>query len=141
MPRIRPAIAASSAGWSSRCSCRSCTSGSWSLSSTTAGELKPCSEMLAGLEYGAQQLTIPFLEVSRRGAVAGAKGPRTLSATVEVSGYLLGEEAAKPAEAEAGEGELETPPGAAEAENPPAEGAGAPPPGEPRAVPPPGEPP
>jgi len=85
-----------------------------SIRLTLSGELKPFVELLSGLEYGPQQLTVPFLEITRRGAVAGAKGPRTLAATLELSGYLLGE-AAKPAEAEAAEGE-------AEAAVPPAEG-------------------
>jgi type II secretory pathway component PulM len=70
---------------------------------TLSGELRPFSEFVSGLEYGPQYLTLPFVEVSRRGAVAGAKGPRTLSATVEVSGYLSGGEPEKPAEGEAGE--------------------------------------
>lgn len=59
---------------------------------TLSGELKPFAELVSGLEYG-QQLGIPFVEVSRRGAVPGAKGPRTLSATVEVNGFVLGEDA------------------------------------------------
>ena len=62
---------------------------------TLSGELKPFAELLSGLEYGPQQLTIPFVELTRRGAVAGAKGPRTLQGTIEVSGYLQGEQAAK----------------------------------------------
>src|SRR2546422_8473453 len=89
---------------------------------TLSGELKPFAELLSGLEYGPQQLTIPFLEVSRRAAMAGAKGPRTLQGTVEVSGYLQGQQAAK-AEAEPAEGEGEAPAGTAEDEA----GAGAPP--------------
>src|SRR5439155_1448702 len=88
---------------------------------TLSGELKPFAELVSGLEYGPQQLSIPFVELSRRGAVAGAKGPRTLQATVEVSGYLQGEQAAK-AEAEPAEGEGEAPAGTAEDEA----GAGAP---------------
>jgi len=104
---------------------------------TLSGELRPFAEFLAGLEYGPQQLAIPFLEVSRRGAVAGAKGPRTLSATVEVGGYLVAEETKKPAEAETVEGEAETPTPTVQ---PDAEAS--PPPGEPHAEapPPPGEP-
>ena len=74
---------------------------------TLSGELKPFSEFIAGLEYGPQQLTIPFVEVSRRGAVPGVKGPRTLAATVEVSGYLRGEQAPKAAEGEPAEAEPE----------------------------------
>jgi hypothetical protein len=75
---------------------------------TLSGEIKPLAELLSGLEYG-QQLAIPFLEVTRRGAVAGAKGPRTLQATVEVSGYVSAEEKGHGKEADAGEGEGEGP--------------------------------
>jgi Tfp pilus assembly protein PilO len=105
---------------------------------TLSGELKSVAELVYGLEYGPQQLSIPFLELSRRGAVAGAKGPRTLSATVEVTGYLEGEKAGK-AEAEPAEGEVEAAPGAAEPEappGPPAEGTPAAPPSPPAAAPP-----
>jgi Type II secretion system (T2SS), protein M subtype b len=59
---------------------------------TLSGELKPFAELLSGLEYD-QQLAIPFVEANRRGAVPGAKGPRTIQATVEVTGFVLGEEA------------------------------------------------
>jgi Tfp pilus assembly protein PilO len=83
---------------------------------TLSGELKPFADFVAGLEYGPQQLTIPFVEVSRRGAVPGVKGPRTLSATVEVSGYLLGQEAPKGAEAEPAESEPEVSTGTGEQE-------------------------
>jgi type II secretory pathway component PulM len=84
---------------------------------TLSGELKPFAELVSDLEYGPQQLSIPFVELSRRGAIAGAKGPRTLQATVEVSGYLQGEQAAK-AEPEPAEGEGEAPAGTAEGEAP-----------------------
>lgn len=67
---------------------------------TLSGELKPLADLLASLENGPQQLTIPFIEISRRGATPGAKGPRTLSATVEVSGYLQPVERAKPKDSE-----------------------------------------
>ena len=108
---------------------------------TLSGELKPFSEMIAGLEYGPQQLTIPFLEVSRRGAVPGVKGPRTLAATVEVSGYLLGERAPKAADAEPAEAEPEASANPGEAESPPGPHAGdaepgPPPPAPPAAAPP-----
>jgi len=69
---------------------------------TLSGELKPFAELLSGLEYD-QQLAVPFVEANRRGAVPGAKGPRTIQATVEVTGFVLGEEA-KGEEAAAGEG-------------------------------------
>jgi Tfp pilus assembly protein PilO len=68
---------------------------------TLSGELKPLAEFVSGIEYG-QQLNVPFVEVSRRGAVAGAKGPRTLSVTVEVSGFVQG---TAPAKTEGAEGE------------------------------------
>jgi Tfp pilus assembly protein PilO len=74
---------------------------------TLSGELKPFAELLSGLEYD-QQLAIPFVEANRRGAVPGAKGPRTIQATVEVTGFVLGEgakgEEAKAEEAKAEEG-------------------------------------
>ena len=75
---------------------------------TLSGEIKPLAELISGLEYG-QQLAIPFLEVTRRGAVAGAKGPRTLQATVEVSGFVSAEEKGPPKDGEANEGEAEGP--------------------------------
>jgi type II secretory pathway component PulM len=68
---------------------------------TLSGELKPLAELVSGIEYG-QQLNVPFVEINRRGAVAGAKGPRTLSATVEVSGFVQGGASSKP---EGSEGE------------------------------------
>lgn len=93
---------------------------------TLSGELKPFADFVSGLEYGPQQLTIPFLEVSRRGAVPGAKGPRTLSATVEVSGYLrprpTGKDGAPEPEADASPAEGAAPGGDGAA---PAEGAAA----------------
>ena len=119
---------------------------------TLMGELRQFADFIAGFEYGPHQLTIPFVEVNRRGAVPGAKGPRMLSATVEVSGYLLAEVKSKAPEAEPAEGEGEPAGGAAEgeaaagggeggtAETPPSEvpgGAGPapPPPGPPLANP------
>ena len=88
---------------------------------TLAGELRPFAELMSGFEYGPQQLSIPFVELSRRGVAPGARGPRMLQATIEVSGYLQAEQAAK-AEPEPGEGEGEAPGGAPEGE----EAAGAP---------------
>ncbi len=74
---------------------------------TLSGELKPFAELVSALEYG-QQLAVPIVEVNRRGAVPGAKGPRTLSATIEVAGFVLSEDAkteeAKAEEATAAEG-------------------------------------
>ena len=62
-----------------------------SIRLTLSGELKPFAEMVSALEHG-HQLAIPFVEITRRGAVAGAKGPRMLSATMEVTGFVLAEE-------------------------------------------------
>lgn len=89
---------------------------------TLSAEPKPLAEFLSAVEY-TQQLSIPFIEVSRRGATPGKTGPRTLQATVEVSGYVQqgksgkaggehaeGEAAAEAASAEAVEGEAATPP-------------------------------
>lgn len=97
---------------------------------TLSAELRPFAEFISGLEYGQQQLFLPFVEVNRRGAVPGQKGPRTLAATVEVSGYLVGpdkpDEKAPVAEGEAVDTEPEGGPtqveGAPAVEN----GAGAP---------------
>ncbi len=89
---------------------------------TLSGEIRPFAELVSGLEYG-QQLGIPFVEVSRRGAVPGAKGPRTLSATVEVTGFVLAEDAKAeeqpPAEGEGGEAAAPAGDGAPLAPGPP----------------------
>ncbi len=105
---------------------------------TLSGELKPLADFVSGVEYG-QQLNVPFVEINRRGAVAGAKGPRTLSVTVEVSGFVQGGAASK---TEGAEGEpvptveAQADAAAAGAEGAPtpsvdaaAAGEGAPPPG------------
>jgi len=100
---------------------------------TLSAELKPFADLVSGLEYGPQQLTVPFVEVSRRGAIPGAKGPRLLSATVEVSGYLLSKDKAKEVEVETEPAPAaEAAPGAAE---PPAPGAPEAVPGAAEAVP------
>jgi len=62
---------------------------------TVSGEIRPLSEMLAALEFGKTQISIPFIEMNRRGAVPGAKGPRPLSATIEASGFILSPAAAE----------------------------------------------
>ena len=41
---------------------------------TLMGELRQFTDFVAGFEYGPHQLTIPFVEVNRRGAVPGANG-------------------------------------------------------------------
>jgi Tfp pilus assembly protein PilO len=77
---------------------------------TLSGELKPFADMVSTIEYG-QQLAIPFAEVNRRGAIPGAKGPRTLTATLEVAGFVLAEEA-KPDEDKGNDAAPEAEPGA-----------------------------
>jgi type II secretory pathway component PulM len=66
---------------------------------TLSSELKPLAELLAAIEYG-QQLSVPFIEISRRGAVAGQKGPRTLQASVEVDGFVESGKKPEPSKAE-----------------------------------------
>jgi hypothetical protein len=54
---------------------------------TLAGDVGAIAGMLAGLEYD-NHFTVPFMELSRRGALVGTNVPRTLTATIEVSGYV-----------------------------------------------------
>jgi Tfp pilus assembly protein PilO len=90
---------------------------------TLSGELKPLADLVTGLEYG-QQLSVPFIEISRRGAVAGAKGPRTLSVTMEVSGFVQG--SGKPQASEAEEAAAAVAPAPEGAAGTPNEGPAAP---------------
>ncbi len=78
---------------------------------TLSGELKQFAGFLSELEYGPQALRVPFMEISRRGAAVAGR-PRSLSVSLEVSGYLLAR------------AEPEVPPAAEAA---PAEGGEAPP--------------
>jgi len=48
--------------------------------------------ILAAVEYGPKRFSIPFLEVSRRGAVLRGQSQRALAATVEVNAFLQGTE-------------------------------------------------
>ncbi|MFN8543067.1 MAG: type II secretion system protein GspM [Candidatus Binatia bacterium] len=61
---------------------------------TLSAEPKPFAEFLSAVEFG-QQLNVPFVEISRRGAVPGQKGPRTMQISVEVSGFVLESRKAK----------------------------------------------
>jgi hypothetical protein len=97
---------------------------------TLSGELKPLADLVSAVEYG-QQLNVPFIEINRRGAVAGAKGPRTLSVTVEVSGFVQGGAASKP---EGPEGEA-APTVEAQADGVVPGAEGTPPPGDGTAAP------
>jgi Tfp pilus assembly protein PilO len=57
---------------------------------TITGDLKQLADFLAGVEHGQTRVTIPFLEISRRGAVLRGKTARALSATIEVTAFLQG---------------------------------------------------
>jgi type II secretory pathway component PulM len=74
---------------------------------TLSGSLQGIAAMLAGLEYE-HELLIPFVEISRRGAVSRPDQPSNVSATMEVAGFVSGEEES-PQEAEPAE-ELPGPP-------------------------------
>lgn len=63
---------------------------------TVTGELKGLADFLAGVEYGPQRVNVTFLEISRRGAVLRGKSARALSATLEVSAFLQGNQPAPP---------------------------------------------
>ena len=57
---------------------------------TITGDLKQVADFLAGVEHGPTRVQIPFLEISRRGAVLRGKAARALSATIEVNAFLQG---------------------------------------------------
>lgn len=87
---------------------------------TVTGDLKPLADFLAGVEHGQTRVSIPFLEISRRGAALRGKSARALSATLEVNAFIQGAApapGAKGAEAKPAAG------GAAEGAAPAAEGA------------------
>jgi hypothetical protein len=82
---------------------------------TLSGDLGSVAQMMAGLEHG-RQLNVPFMEISRRGASARSTGPRNLSATVVVAGFIASdagvaaEVAGAEAEAEAADAFVGPPP-------------------------------
>jgi len=75
---------------------------------TLAGELGAVTRMMAGLEYD-HELTVPFMELSRRGAAARSKGPKNLSATLEIAGFITSD-AGVAAEVQEASDELVGPP-------------------------------
>jgi general secretion pathway protein M len=94
---------------------------------TVTGDLKPVADFLAGVEHGPTRVLIPFLEISRRGAVLRGKAARALSATIEVSAFLQGategaKDGAKGAAKDAAKGD-EPAPGEAPPPAPPVPGA------------------
>ena len=96
---------------------------------TVTGELRELAEFLAGIEYGQRRLSIPFLEISRRGAVLRGQSARALAATVEVNAFLQETDAAGakvepaaatvPEEATDGAPQASPQPGASEMGSPP----------------------
>lgn len=93
---------------------------------TVTGEVKQVADFLAGMEHGQTRVLIPFLEISRRGAVLRGKAARALSATIEVTAFLQGAPATQAAAA-AGGGKGGAPGAAPDAAGAKAEAA--PPPG------------
>lgn len=71
---------------------------------TVTGEVKQVADFLAGVEHGQTRVLIPFLEISRRGAVLRGKAARALSATIEVTAFLQGAPATQAAAAGGGAG-------------------------------------
>ena len=69
---------------------------------TVTGEVKQVADFLAGMEHGQTRVLIPFLEISRRGAVLRGKAARALSATIEVTAFLQGAPATQDAAATRG---------------------------------------
>jgi Tfp pilus assembly protein PilO len=61
---------------------------------TVTGELRQLADFLASIEYGQRLLSVPFLEISRRGAVLRGQSARALAATVEVNAFLQDTDAA-----------------------------------------------
>ncbi len=55
---------------------------------TATGELRQIVDFMAAVEYGTQRVALPFLEISRKGAVLRGQSGRALAATVEVSAFL-----------------------------------------------------
>jgi hypothetical protein len=75
-----------------------------SLRVTASGDLRNVADLLASLEYGDLRVSIPFIELSRRGAAIRRTSPqvqvsRLVSATLQIAGVIRSS-----AEAEAGGG-------------------------------------
>ena len=62
-----------------------------SLRITASGELHDLADFLTALEFGPLRVSIPFIELSRRGAMVRKQGVgRTVSATIQISGVVQG---------------------------------------------------
>jgi hypothetical protein len=98
-----------------------------SLRITASGELHDLADYLAALEYGPLRVTIPFIELSRRGAMVRKGGVgRTVSATIQVSGVVQGTAKLQAVQPVAAKGGDAAPDGAAPAASLPAAGGDAP---------------
>src|SRR5262249_5589987 len=75
-----------------------------SLRVTASADLRELADFLTSLEFGPLRVSIPFIELSRRGAVVrGGQTSRAVAATLEIGGILQGSaaNAAQPAAAPA----------------------------------------
>jgi Tfp pilus assembly protein PilO len=61
-----------------------------SLRITANGELRHLADFLADLEFGDLRVSVPFIELSRRGGGRRESGPRAVSATIEIAGIVQG---------------------------------------------------
>ncbi len=59
-----------------------------SIRMTVTGQIRSLAEFLTAVEYGTYRVSIPFLEISRRGARLRGKGGRALGMTFEVSAFV-----------------------------------------------------
>ncbi len=67
-----------------------------SLRITASGELRQLADFLAELEYGPLRVSVPFIELSRRGAGRRDAAARVVSATIELAGVVQGSAASRP---------------------------------------------
>jgi hypothetical protein len=61
-----------------------------SLRITASADLRELADFLTSIEYGPLRVSVPFIEVSRRGAVMRGQTNRAVSATLEVAGIIQG---------------------------------------------------
>jgi len=88
-----------------------------SLRVTASGDLRNVADLLAALEYGDLRVSIPFIELSRRGAAIRRATPvqvsRLVSATLQIAGVVrVSAEGEGVTEVSADEGDAEKPDGA-----------------------------
>ena len=106
-----------------------------SLRITASAELRHLAEFLTDLEFGQLRVSIPFIELNRRGGVRVGNSGRSVSATLEVSGIVQGSAEESNLAAAAAAAKPAAKPGGAAPAQAQSTGAGVPPGGEPRDVP------